>query len=120
MLFNSRFSGTFGGNFSSTYSVVSPVASESGTTHSLRQTLLTVKWNIPMSVVGLQVSIIGLERALHQYTLEPAEKPFDLKSVPLATQPLAEQKTGLSSHALLPAHSQVECLLMYCLFNQLA
>ncbi|KAK2173712.1 hypothetical protein NP493_854g00017 [Ridgeia piscesae] len=43
---------------------------------------------------GLQVSIIGLERALHQYTLEPAEKPFDLKSVPLATQPLAEQKTA--------------------------
>ncbi len=43
---------------------------------------------------GLQVSIVGLERALHQYSLEPTEEPFDLKSVPLATQPLQEQKPG--------------------------
>uniref|UniRef100_A0A3Q1LQI0 Coatomer subunit gamma n=1 Tax=Bos taurus TaxID=9913 RepID=A0A3Q1LQI0_BOVIN len=42
---------------------------------------------------GLAVSIPGLERALQQYTLEPSEKPFDLKSVPLATAPLAEQRT---------------------------
>ncbi|XP_040262951.1 coatomer subunit gamma-1 isoform X2 [Bufo bufo] len=41
---------------------------------------------------GLTVSIPGLERALHQYTLEPSEKPFDLKSVPLATTPIAEQR----------------------------
>lgn len=41
---------------------------------------------------GLQVSVIGLERALHNYTLEPSETPFDLKSVPLDTQPVAEQK----------------------------
>ncbi|KAK3761531.1 hypothetical protein RRG08_051219 [Elysia crispata] len=41
---------------------------------------------------GLQVSVVGLERALHQYTLEPNEAEFDMKSVPLATQPLAEQK----------------------------
>ena len=88
--------------------MISPVASESGTSHSLRQ---TVKWNVLVSVVGLQVSIIGLERALHQYTLEPQEKPFDMKSVPLATQPLAEQKTGLTPHSLLPAHSQAECFL---------
>uniref|UniRef100_A0A8C7BTC9 Coatomer subunit gamma n=1 Tax=Neovison vison TaxID=452646 RepID=A0A8C7BTC9_NEOVI len=43
---------------------------------------------------GLTVSIPGLERALQQYTLEPSEKPFDLKSVPLATTPMAEQRTG--------------------------
>lgn len=43
---------------------------------------------------GLAVSIPGLERALQQYTLEPSEKPFDLKSVPLATAPVAEQRTG--------------------------
>ncbi len=43
-------------------------------------------------VAGLQVSVIGLERALHAYTLEPSETPFDLKSVPLATQPIADQK----------------------------
>lgn len=40
------------------------------------------------------MSIPGLERALQQYTLEPSEKPFDLKSVPLATAPMAEQRTG--------------------------
>ncbi|XP_036926178.1 coatomer subunit gamma-1 [Sturnira hondurensis] len=42
---------------------------------------------------GLTVSIPGLERALQQYTLEPSEKPFDLKSVPLATTPITEQRT---------------------------
>ncbi|XP_052213767.1 coatomer subunit gamma-2-like isoform X2 [Dreissena polymorpha] len=42
---------------------------------------------------GLQVSVVGLERALHQYTLEPSDKPFDMKSVPLATQPLTEQRS---------------------------
>lgn len=46
--------------------------------------------------LGLTVSIPGLERALQQYTLEPSEKPFDLKSVPLATAPMAEQRTGES------------------------
>lgn len=35
-----------------------------------------------------------MEKALHQYTLEPLEKPFDMKSVPLATAPVFEQKTG--------------------------
>ena len=43
-------------------------------------------------VAGLQVSVVGLERALHQYTLEPSEKPFDMKTVPLATQPITEQR----------------------------
>lgn len=42
----------------------------------------------------MTVSIPGLERALHQYTLEPSEKPFDLKSVPLATAPIIEQRAG--------------------------
>lgn len=50
---------------------------------------------------GLQVSVVGLERALHQYTLEPSEAPFDMKSVPLATQPLVEQKgEGLLGHTV--------------------
>lgn len=40
------------------------------------------------------MSIPGLEKSLHQYTLEPSEKPFDMKSVPLATTPITEQKTG--------------------------
>ncbi|KAJ1110930.1 hypothetical protein NDU88_008276 [Pleurodeles waltl] len=41
---------------------------------------------------GLTISIPGLERALQQYTLDPSEKPFDLKSVPLATAPVTEQR----------------------------
>ncbi|XP_062568051.1 coatomer subunit gamma-2-like, partial [Saccostrea cucullata] len=41
---------------------------------------------------GLQVSVVGLERALHHYTLEPSEQPFDMKSVPLETTPITEQK----------------------------
>lgn len=49
---------------------------------------------------GLTVSIPGLERALHQYTLEPSEKPFDLKSVPLATAPVIEQRAGEESGPL--------------------
>ncbi|XP_063797227.1 coatomer subunit gamma-1 [Pseudophryne corroboree] len=45
---------------------------------------------------GLTVSIPGLERSLQQYTLDPSEKPFDLKSVPLATAPMAEQRADSS------------------------
>ncbi|KFO29351.1 Coatomer subunit gamma-2 [Fukomys damarensis] len=41
---------------------------------------------------GLTVSVPGMEKALHQYTLEPSEKPFDLKSIPLAMAPVFEQK----------------------------
>ncbi|XP_071960744.1 coatomer subunit gamma-2-like [Antedon mediterranea] len=41
---------------------------------------------------GLNVSIAGLERALHNYTIEPTEKPFDMKTVPLQAVPLIEQK----------------------------
>ncbi|KAM4650953.1 coatomer subunit gamma-1 [Discoglossus pictus] len=41
---------------------------------------------------GLTVSVPGLERALQQYTLDPSEKAFDLKSVPLATAPITEQR----------------------------
>lgn len=42
---------------------------------------------------SLQVSIIGLEKALHQYTLEPSAAPFDMKTVPLATQPITADET---------------------------
>nr|CAD7445188.1 unnamed protein product [Timema bartmani] len=46
------------------------------------------------SVLYVQVSIPGLERALHQYTLSPAETPFDMKSVPLATVPSLTEETS--------------------------
>lgn len=43
---------------------------------------------------GLQVSVVGLERALHQYTNnDSSETAFDMKTVPLETQPLVEQRT---------------------------
>ncbi|XP_046334578.1 coatomer subunit gamma-2-like [Haliotis rufescens] len=44
---------------------------------------------------GLQVSVVGLERALHNYTLEPTDTPFDLKSVPLDTQPMQDQRPSV-------------------------
>ncbi|KAM8974093.1 coatomer subunit gamma-2 isoform 1-T1 [Pelodytes ibericus] len=62
---------------------------------------------------GLTVSILGMEKALHQYTLEPTEKPFDMKSVPLATVPFMEQKTDLAPMAskqpekVLPARQDI-------------
>nr|XP_033814492.1 coatomer subunit gamma-2 isoform X2 [Geotrypetes seraphini] len=45
---------------------------------------------------ALTVSILGLEKALHHYTLEPSEKPFDMKTVPLATAPFFEQKPEIA------------------------
>uniref|UniRef100_A0A8C6XKW2 Coatomer subunit gamma n=1 Tax=Naja naja TaxID=35670 RepID=A0A8C6XKW2_NAJNA len=51
---------------------------------------------------GLTVSIPGMEKALHQYTLEPSEKPFDMRSVPLATAPIFEQKAEISLVANKP------------------
>ncbi|KAG1649945.1 Coatomer subunit gamma-2 [Nymphon striatum] len=40
---------------------------------------------------SLQVSIIGLEKALYAYTMDPSDIPFDMKSVPLATQPITAE-----------------------------
>lgn len=56
-----------------------------------------------MHFAGLQVSIVGLERALYAYVKDSSHTaPFDLKTVPLATTPMQEQvvkpgKTGLST-----------------------
>jgi len=36
---------------------------------------------------GMQVSLSGLERALHSYTLGPCEEAFDMKSVPIDAPP---------------------------------
>ncbi|XP_036905080.1 coatomer subunit gamma-2 [Sturnira hondurensis] len=51
---------------------------------------------------GLTVSVPGMEKALHQYTLEPSEKPFDMKSVPLAMTPVFEQKAEIALMAPKP------------------
>ncbi len=34
-------------------------------------------------IKALKLSVVSLERALQQYTLEPSEKPFDLKTIPI-------------------------------------
>ncbi|XP_014673414.1 PREDICTED: coatomer subunit gamma-2-like [Priapulus caudatus] len=47
--------------------------------------------NCAYILTGLQVSVVGLEKALHHYTLDPRETPFDLKAVPLETQPLTAE-----------------------------
>lgn len=48
----------------------------------------------------MTVSVPGMEKALHQYTLEPSEKPFDMKSIPLAMAPVFEQKAGNGNTSL--------------------
>ncbi|KAH8032645.1 hypothetical protein HPB51_026098 [Rhipicephalus microplus] len=40
---------------------------------------------------GLQVSIVGLEKALQHYVAEPGDVPFDINSVPIATQPIEKK-----------------------------
>ena len=40
---------------------------------------------------GLQVSVVGLERALNAYVEEAPDAPFDMKTVPLATASMQEQ-----------------------------
>nr|XP_030710260.1 coatomer subunit gamma-2 [Globicephala melas] len=51
---------------------------------------------------GLAVSVPGMEKALHQYTLEPSEKPFDMKSIPLAMAAVFEQKAEITLMATKP------------------
>ncbi|EEC16547.1 coatomer gamma subunit, putative, partial [Ixodes scapularis] len=54
---------------------------------------------------GLQVSIVGLEKALHNYTMEPSDSPFDIATVPIATQPVEKKTQGrfpISRRSLAP------------------
>lgn len=41
----------------------------------------------------LQVSIVGLEKALQSYLIDASDVPFDIKSVPLSTTPLTTDET---------------------------
>ncbi|KAH9363268.1 hypothetical protein HPB48_006374 [Haemaphysalis longicornis] len=52
---------------------------------------------------GLQVSIVGLEKALQHYVAEPSDSPFDLGSVPI--QPLQEKKPPAEQTATLAPDS---------------
>ncbi|OXB69442.1 UNVERIFIED_CONTAM: hypothetical protein H355_015343 [Colinus virginianus] len=58
---------------------------------------------------GLTVSVPGMEKALHQYTLEPSEKPFDMKTVPLATAPIFEQKADTGFQILWVECPHFDC-----------
>ncbi|XP_046840338.1 coatomer subunit gamma-2-like [Xenia sp. Carnegie-2017] len=55
---------------------------------------------------GLQVSVVGLERALNAYVKEAPDAPFDIKTVPLATASMQEQmvKTSKSSKTEAPSN----------------
>jgi len=57
---------------------------------------------------GLQVSILGLEMALNQYVREPNETPFDLKSVPLAAQPITDHGPTASAPGEVPSAKLTE------------
>jgi coatomer protein complex subunit gamma len=46
---------------------------------------------------ALQLSVVSLERALHQYSLEPNEKPFDIKTVPLDVSTEAIVKPSMAT-----------------------
>jgi len=54
---------------------------------------------------GMQVSLSGLERALHNYTLGPCDAPFDMRTVPIDTAP-AEKKGGEEGGSSLPSSAQ--------------
>jgi len=57
--------------------------------------------------------VVGLERALQNYTLDLSpSKPFDIKTVPIDTQPMAEQRPstapgGLGTHGESPRDKKV-------------
>ena len=42
------------------------------------------------SLTALNVSVVGLERALIQYCSQPNEQPFDMKIVPIEAAPITE------------------------------
>ena len=55
--------------------------------------LLRLFWiHFSGSFLALNVSVVGLERALAAYLKEPTTQPFDMKTVPIATQSIHEQK----------------------------
>ena len=64
---------------------------------------------------GLGVSIVGLERALLQYTKEPTVTPFDIKTVPIDTTPLIpkQSKTYTSICIYHMLYKHLSCMLSY-------
>ena len=70
--------------------------------------LLRMAWiDFSDSLLALNVSVVGLERALTAYLKEPNTQPFDMKTVPIATQSIHEQKPIKTS--------EYSFLLQFCL-----
>jgi hypothetical protein len=42
--------------------------------------------------LAMNVSLSSLERLLHRYTMEPTNKPFDVRSVPVEAVPVEQPK----------------------------
>jgi hypothetical protein len=82
----------------------------------------TEKESITVFFFYPQVSIPSLERALHQYTINPSDVPFDMKSVPLAAVASSEeivnpsgkggQADGMLISAALPGNGHVQVQLI--------
>ena len=63
--------------------------------------------------IALNVSVIGLERALLQYCSQPNKEPFDMKTVPINTAPSRDKMQCKSSSPL--ASSPLLSLHTFCL-----
>ena len=78
----------------------------SGMGNKMLVTLLNRSWYLFLcTFLGLQVSIVGLERALYAYVKDSSHTaPFDLKTVPLATTPMQDQvvKPGKAGEIGIP------------------
>ena len=48
---------------------------------------------------ALNVSVVGLERALIQYCSQPNEQPFDIKTVPIETAPISDRPKCKCQHS---------------------
>lgn len=64
--------------------------------------------NLAYIINGLQVSIKGLERALQDYSQEPTDRPFDLKSVPLDTKMLPDQSIAAKTSDMVTIKAMAE------------
>lgn len=67
---------------------------------------------------GLQVSVVGLERALYNYSADPTPaQPFDMKTVPIDTQPMTAERAAPGSIGITSDRSEKK--VRYLLVTQL-
>ena len=56
----------------------------------------------------LQVSIVGLEKALQSYLSESSDVPFDMKSVPLSTTPMISEESVKKPNNISSVNNQMK------------